>query len=544
MSIDQRRRRLLLSATAAAGASTLGIWPLPALAATGDGNAASPQPAFGFDHLIERARRLAALPYTPPRPRYDALLDELGYEVFRDIHTRKDRALWCDDGELPFVVEFFHLDNNARQPVDIHVINHDGTTRCINYDPDLFEYADPALARRLPADLGFAGLRIRDRSTDRERLAFKGASYFRSSGTLDQYGLSARGAAVDTGYDDKETFPRFSAFWLFKPRPGDDSLTICALLEGERLTGAYRMQCRLTDNVIMDIQTRLFQRAPIRRLGIAPLTSMFWFSETNSRRGPDWRPEIHDSDGLAVATGTGERIWRALDNPVHSHYSAFGDQNPRGFGLLQRDRHFDHYQDARVRFERRPGLWVEPADDWGQGHVGLLELPTDEEVYDNINVFWVPGDNGKPGQSRRFDYRLHWTAEEPDPPEVARVVATRTGRAGEPGTYESQDRLSRKFVIDFEGGALAGLDPGSDPDHKVQVHATASHGEIVNPYPKQIEGTPSWRAFFDWHGSSPPDNQPVELRCQLRRGDQVLTETWLFAYFPQPLPPRVARRDS
>jgi len=516
----------------------IGSWPLSSLAVTRDGTHKTTDSGFSFGRLVEHARELATTPYSAPEPRYDALLDELGYAVFRDIHTRRDRALWRDS-DLPFVVEFFHLDKNARQPVAIHVVDHDGAARPIDYDPDLFEYDDPELAERLPADLGFAGLRIRDRTTDRERLAFKGASYFRSSGALNQYGLSARGVAVDTGYGSDETFPRFSEYWLFKPRPGDDTITICALLEGERLTGAYRMQCRLTDNVVMDIQSRLFQRESIQRLGIAPLTSMFWFSETNARRGADWRPEIHDSDGLAMVTGSGERLWRALDNPRHSHYSAFGDDNPRGFGLLQRDRRFDHYQDPRVRFERRPSLWVEPEGDWGPGHVGLLELPTDEEVYDNVNAFWVPTDGGQKSSARHFDYRLYWSAEQPHPTPVARVVSTRTGRAGEPGTYRDQPPLARKFVIDFEGGPLADLDPDFGDDGNIQVQISASHGEIVNPYPKQVDGTPRWRVFFDWSGTSPPDNEPVELRCLLIRGDTAITETWLFAYFPEPLPPRV-----
>ena len=494
---------------------------------------------FSFDALVAHARTLAGQPYTPPPDHYEKLLDDLGYESFMGIDTRKEAALWSNS-DTPVRVEFFHLDQNAREPVDIHVVE-DGRSRHIAYDADLFSYEDPELAERLPDDLGFAGFRLVDRSGDElEWLAFKGASYFRSPGGLNQYGLSARGISVDTGYGEQEAFPRFSAYWLIKPAPGDREITICALLEGEALTGAYRLRVRRPGNVIMDIESRLFQRNAVQRLGIAPLTSMFWFSETNARRGVDWRPEIHDSDGLAMTTGKGERLWRALSNPPRVQYSAFQDQDPKGFGLLQRDRAFDHYQDPEVGFEKRPSLWVEPRGGWGAGHVGLLELPTDEEVYDNINVFWVPQDKAVAGQEWRFDYRLHWCGEEPYPPELARVVSTRTGRAGGPGTYEDQSVLARKFVIDFAGDALSDLTADDEPEPDV----TTTHGRIGNPYVQHVEDTGRWRVIFDWKGELPPDDTPVELRATLGHDGRILTETWLYAYYPQALPRRLTADED
>ncbi|MFC3102682.1 glucan biosynthesis protein [Salinisphaera aquimarina] len=535
MTINHGRRRLLVSTTALAGVSALGAWPL---LGHGADDAGDNRP-FSFDGLIAHARQLAGQPYQKPAVRHEKLLNDLGYDAFMGIHTRKKKALWAGSDQ-PFAVEFFHLDQNARQPVAIHVVEN-GQARPFAYDPELFRYDDPDVARKLPDDLGFAGFRLVDQRGDgMEWLAFKGASYFRSPGGLDQYGLSARGIAVDTGYGEDEQFPRFSAYWLIQPQTNDDSITICALLEGKDITGAYRMRCRRPGDVIMDIESHLFQRTAVRRLGIAPLTSMFWFSETNARRGIDWRPEIHDSDGLAIANGRGERIWRALDNPPRTQYSAFMDENPRGFGLLQRDRDFDHYQDADVGFERRPSLWVEPRGDWGRGHVGLLELPTDEEIYDNINAFWVPDASDAPDRSWRFDYRLSWCAEEPHPPQLARVVATRTGRAGAPGNYDKQSVLARKFVIDFEGGPLRGL----DDDSKLELRIDASHGEIVNPYTVKIKDTARWRAFFDWSGELPPADEPVGLRCAMVRGDETLTETWAFSYFPQALPRRLSSEDD
>jgi len=493
---------------------------------------------FDFKSLIERARRLAGQAYEHPEPRYSALLNDLGYDAFMGIHAAKQQALWAGSGR-PFVLEFFHLDQNAREPVNIHVVEN-GHARQVRYEHDLFRYDDPEVENKLPRDLGFAGFRLIDQRQDgHEWLAFKGASYFRSPGALDQYGLSARGTAIDTGFGDGEQFPRFSNYWLSQPAPGDGAITIYALLEGENITGAYRMVCRHPGDVAMDIETHLFQRTPLRRLGIAPLTSMFWFSETNARRGSDWRPEIHDSDGLALATGNGERIWRALGNPPHVQYSAFADHNPRGFGLLQRDRVFDHYQDADVGFEKRPSLWVEPQGDWGRGHVGLLELPTDEEVYDNVNAFWVPDNTDEPNTAWRFDYRLLWTDRAPFDADLAQVVSTRTGRAGEPGTYDKQRPTARKFVIDFEGGPLAGL----DADTELDVRVEASGGEIGNPYATRVGDSGRWHVIFDWTGDTPAKGQPVELRCLLARQDEPLTEIWTYAYFPQPLPTMQASQD-
>ncbi|MES1926406.1 glucan biosynthesis protein [Salinisphaera sp. T31B1] len=527
MTIDRGRRRLLVSTTALAGVSAFASWPPLACAA----RLTDASEAFDFDQIIDRARKAATRPYDKPEPRHTKLLDELGYDAFMGIHSRTSQALWAGEKQ-PFAVEFFHLDQNARDAVNIHVVAN-GRSRRVRYQPSLFRYDDPGVKERLPEDLGFAGFRLIDQRSDGlEWLAFKGASYFRSPGSLNQYGLSARGIAIDTGYGDGEQFPRFSDYWLVKPEAGDESITLYALLTGENITGAYRMVCSRPGEVIMDIQAHLFQRTPVRRLGVAPLTSMFWFSETNARVGTDWRPEVHDSDGLAIHTGKGQRIWRALANPPRTHYSAFSDQGPRGFGLIQRDRMFDHYQDPDVGFERRPSLWVEPNGDWGKGHIGLLELPTNEEIYDNVNAFWVPNGSESAGTAWQFDYRLLWTDRAPFPAGMARAVATRTGRAGEPGTYDQQAPTARKFVVEFDGGALGRLQAEAKPS----IHVEASHGRIVNPYLSKITDSTRWHAFFDWTGSAPADDQPVELRCYIAHDGTTLTETWTYAYFPEPLP--------
>jgi glucans biosynthesis protein len=254
---------------------------------------------------------------------------------------------------------------------------------------------------------------------------------------------------------------------------------------------------------------------------------MYWFSEIDKRMGVDWRPEVHDSDGLALWTGQGERIWRPLNNPPHVTASAFADDNPKGFGLCQRDRNFDHYLDG-VRYDRRPTLWVEPKGAWGRGAVQLIEIPTSDETMDNIVAAWVPEHAPAPGTQLDLSYRLHWLADEPYPGPLARCVATRVGEGGEPG-HDDRTPGSRKFVVEFLGGPLKTLPKGVKP----VMAAKASRGRIrdlnlIEAVPDGVAG--HWRVQFDLLGAEGTD--PVELRLQLTVGGKVVTETWNFQYHP------------
>ncbi|MEJ2347345.1 MAG: glucan biosynthesis protein D [Gammaproteobacteria bacterium] len=521
MSISRTRRRLLQSLAALAAAPLLRIDPALAASKLRLGGA---QP-FSWERLRRHARRLAARPFEPTPPRYPKLLDTITYDVYQKIRFRRRDALFAGSGD-PFPVEFFHLGRYAQQPVAIHVVEH-GRSRRVRYSPGLFQYDDTGLADKVPNDLGFAGFRVMNNGTEPgDWLAFQGASYFRSAGPLNQYGLSARGIAVDTAVPGRaEEFPRFTAFWLEESRTDPHGLTVYALLDGPSVTGAYRFRCRKQGAVVMDVRAELFQRAAIDRLGIAPLTSMYWYSETNARRGTDWRPEIHDSDGLALWTGAGERIWRPLNDPPHVQTNSFMDHDPKGFGLLQRDRNFDHYQDDGVFYNRRPSVWVEPRGKWGAGAVMLVELPTDDEIEDNIVAFWVPKKPAAKGTSWRFDYRLYWVAIEPFLPAVARVVATRLGRPGVPGQHAPRDPHGRKFVIDFTGGPLATMRQRYD----VQAVVHTSRGRVGNAHVLKVVGTDRWRASFDLHVTGA---EPVDLRCYLRLGQRTLSETWLYQFIP------------
>ena len=295
-------------------------------------------------------------------------------------------------------------------------------------------------------------------------------------------------------------------------------------MDSPSVAGAYRFDWTKDTGAVADIQAELFCRNQITRMGVAPLTSMFWFGENNRHLATDWRPEIHDTDGLAMWTGAGERIWRPLNNPPTVQTSSFADSDPKGFGLLQRDRAFYDYEDDGVFYDRRPSVWVEPQGGWGRGAVQLVEIPTDDEIHDNIVAYWVPATPVAAGSQWSFAYRLHWLADEPYPPTaVARVRHTRLGRGGIPG--QPRPAGARKFVIDFEGGpleALKKLDP-------VKPVVNASRGRIDNAYALQIVGTRNWRAFFDLYAEGP---EPVDLRLFLRLGERTLTETWLYQYIP------------
>jgi periplasmic glucans biosynthesis protein len=515
------RRRLLI----ATGVLPLlsAIDPRLAFGADPSGLRFGPPEPFDFERLKAQARALAAEPYQEPLIRHPEILETIDYDAYQQIRFDPEQALWEDHGG-PFPVQFFHLGRFSKAPVKMHEVR-EGTAREILYSAGYFDLGETGLEQQLPDDLGFAGFRVMDGHGLRtDWLAYQGASYFRTSGALDQYGLSARGLAIDTAMPWPEEFPRFTQFWLERTPEDSAHVVIYALMDSPSVAGAYRFDWTKDEGSVADIQAQLFCRKDIARMGIAPLTSMFWFGESNRHQATDWRPEIHDSDGLAIWTGAGERIWRPLNNPKIVRTSAFVDENPKGFGLLQRDRAFANYEDDGVFYDRRPSVWVEPLEPWGRGAVQLVEIPTDDEIHDNIVAYWVPEQPVTAGSEWSLAYRLHWLADEPHPPTaVARVLHTRLGRGGVPG--QPRPEGARKFVIDFAGGPLEALQKLDE----VEPVITASRGRIDNAYALQIVGTTHWRAFFDLYAEG---EELVDLRCFLTLDDRTLTETWLYQYLP------------
>ncbi|HXS05211.1 MAG TPA: glucan biosynthesis protein D [Rhizomicrobium sp.] len=526
-------RRFLLAGIVAAGLfpALPGRAQTKALPKTPPGLRLGAAHTFSFDGLKARAKKLAASAYQAQEPPAKAIIQGVDFDKVQKIRFRPEEALWRGvAGTDP--IAFFHLNRYSADPVTIFALQTDtnGQTvaREILYRPDYFDYAASGLDPAPLAKLGFAGFRVMESQTSQiDWLAFQGASYFRSSGQDGQYGASARGIAVNTALQTAEEFPRFSQFWLSGNGP---VVTIYAILEGPSLTGAYKFDCiknppQQSGNVVINVHCDLFFRADISRLGIAPLTSMYWYSENDRPKAADWRPEIHDNDGLAIFNGKGERIWRPLINPPTLQTNSFMDNNPKGFGLMQRDREFEDYQDDGAFYNKRPGIWVEPKGNWGKGSVQLVEIPTDDEIHDNIVVYWRPDAPIKSGDGLSFDYRLYWQDSEPNyPKSIARAVATRIGRGGVPGQTPPPAN-KRKFAIDWEGGILDQLQQRYDLTPVVNV----SNGKAEGAYVIKVVGTNRWRSLFD---ISIDTKTPIDLRCYLKLGDKTLTETWIYQYFP------------
>ena len=427
-----------------AAAAALGLLPAGGRAFAEDNllSFAAEKP-FSFDLLADHARRMAMQPYIETRSRDPEVLDQIDFDAHWKIKYRPEATLEVADGKAP--VRLFHLGRYFQLPVGIHVVDGD-KSRQLRYAPAVFEMPEDSPARKLPKDIGYAGLRVMAPDQKTDWLAFLGAAYFRSSGELNQFGLSARALAIDVAMPTPEEFPRFTDYFLERSTTPGHELVITCLIDSPRMTGVFRMDVGKHGPVVMDIDSRFFARDKIDRVGLAPLTSMFWFSETDRPDRVDWRPEVHDSDGLAIWTGANERIWRPLNNPSAVRTSSFSDKNPKGFGLLQRDRAFSNYEDDGVFYEKRPSVWIEPKGDWGEGEVQLVEIPTDDEIHDNIVVYWVSGKPVRKGDEIPLSYRLTWGKDEPRPAEVSAVTATRIGRGGIAGQPRPRASSSSRSI--------------------------------------------------------------------------------------------------
>ncbi len=529
---DNVDRRALLKGVAASAAA---IGPIAqALGAEPEGLQFEPPVSFSYELFKQQARERAHQPYEPPPRPAPEVLQKINYQEWGKIKYRDAFALFAN-GPGPFPVTFFHLGLIFQKAVGMHVVEG-GQSREIIYEQAYFDMPADSPARDLPAGAGFAGLRVqeaRDGDLDWRKndwVAFLGAAYFRAIGELRQYGLSARGIALDVAVDNHpEEFPDFTQFYI-ESAADDHTLTLYALMEGPSIVGAYRFLMTRGKGVIMDIESSLFVRAQVSRFGIAPVTSMYWYSETKKPEAIDWRPAVHDSDGLEMWSGNGERLWRQLNNPPRIMVSSFLDDNPRGFGIMQRDRAFDHYLDG-VYYDRRPSLWVEPqpgADGkgWGKGSIQLCEIPTDDEIHDNVVAMWVPAEPVPAGAELHLNYKLYWLADSPVPSKLGKVVATRLGRGGQPGL--PRPKGLRKFMVEFLGGPLATLPFGVKPELVVSAsRGTFGPYQLIEAVPDGVAG--HWRAQFDL---SVEGTDPVEMRAFLRSGGQPLTETWLFQYHP------------
>ncbi|SBS30568.1 Glucans biosynthesis protein D precursor [Marinomonas spartinae] len=481
--------------------------------------------AFSYAWLKGYARHLSSQPYHNHQGEVPSSLKDLSWNAYQQIRYKDSEALWRTKGSL-FHTEFFHLGRGFDTPVHMNEIKN-GKVIPIDYSPSMFDYGKSKIdAKKLSKDLGFAGFRMQF-ATDwkRDVVAFLGASYFRAVGSEMQYGLSARGLAVDTALDQPEEFPVFTNYWLEKPKPGSSTVTVYALMESKSVSGAYRFDITPGEPLKMKVDAAIYPRKSIERLGIAPLTSMYMVGENDRRTNYDWREEIHDSDGLAMHTGSGEWIWRPLTNPKNLRFNAYSDDNPKGFGLLQRDRNFDHYQDDSVFYEKRPSLWIEPIGNWGKGSVDLVEIPTLDETFDNIVAFWHPAQPIKPGQELLYSYNMYWGSHPPQHSSQARVQDTFTGIGGVIG--QKRHYYSKRFVIDFAGGDLPMIGDGS----KLKAVIHTSKGKVELESVRPINHSDKYRVMFD---VVPPDatDNPIDMQVYLDLDGKRMSETWSYQWNP------------
>jgi periplasmic glucans biosynthesis protein len=488
---------------------------------------AEPGP-FGYENVQQLARQRAAKEYRPGTQNLPTSLANLTYDQYRDIRFRPASALWR--GQALFEVQFFHRGYRVRQRVNVFEVTPEGAG-LIEYSPRLFTFGHLTKTPKLSTEVGFAGFRVhyplQTPGYKDELLVFLGASYFRVLGRNQHYGASARGLAIDTAEQSGEEFPTFTDFWLVRPQPNDRSLTIYALLDSKSVAGAYHFEVRPGEVTQVEVHCDLYPRRNIAKLGVAPLTSMFLYGEDGTgRHFDDFRPQVHDSDGLMNETGHGQWIWRPLANPRELRVNRFVDENPRGFGLVQRDRNFAHYEDVESQYQSRPSYWVQPLSNWGKGGVELVEIPSDEEIHDNMVAYWVPEQPVVAGKPLSFGYLLSAFAENPRWPPGARVV---TARSGNPAVGDNKGRFgpgARRMVIEFAGGELDGMD-GNQP---VKAELSADNGQIDALTVQRVPQTGSWRIAFV---VTPRAKKPVvDLRCYLTLYGEVLTETWVYQWTP------------
>lgn len=500
---------------------------------------ASESVEVNLDYVAQKALERAQHPFRSPRADLPKVLrqDNLDYDKYREIRFRRDRALWSADN-LPFRIEFFHPGYIYQEPVRVNEFTSTHT-QPIRFVQDFFDYGHLNIANQVPVNTGYAGFRVLyalNKPGQMDELgAFLGASYFRLLAKGLRYGQSARGLAIDCGEGDRgEEFPIFTDWWLGKPQKDDNQLHLFAILDSISCAGAYEFFIRPGETTTCSIRAILYfrntntiaavqkDRKPIKTIGLAPLTSMFWFGKDTERKFDDYRTEVHDSDGLLVHMGNGEIFWRPLDNPPVTRHQVFFAPGIKGFGLLQRERNFAAYQDLFNLYNQVPSVWVEPDGNWGEGSLHLVELTTSYEGLDNIVTFWDPKNKPAPLQPFRFGYTLHW---EGSPADIKRsenrVISTRIGP-------DSQFQGAREFVIDWAGPKFDAIPEDKPP---AAIASCSGNAHIADTLVARNPFMNSWRAIVKMV-PSPGTTDAIDLRCSLEQSNHVVGETWVYQWSP------------
>lgn len=478
---------------------------------------------FSFDTVKELAKKRSAEPYQPPPNDLPPAIKALDYGHFRTINFRAGRAFWRDSGL--FQVELFHRGYQFDRKVEVNLVDK-GIVTALSYTPELFDFGTNQLDPPTDPDFGFSGFRLHfpmNRPDYFDEFAvFQGASYFRLVGRGQQYGLSARGLAIDTASPQGEEFPIFTNFWIERPAPTATWVTVYALLDSKSVTGAFRFLLQPGTATRAKVEVELYPRLDIRKPGLAPLTSMFLQGKLANRPFTALSPETHDSDGLMARTGAGEFLWRPLVNPHTLRIASFSDASPKGFGLMQRERDFESYQDPDLRYQDRPSLWVEPEGDWAKGVVELVEIPTNDDINDNMVAYWVPETPIKAGQSFAYTYRLTSLLDDRSLIQLGKVAATRAAPPEATETGKVDRAGPQRFWVDFTDGDLPSLRAALP----VSALVSASSGKIDDIVCRKVTDS-HWRAAFIF---TPDGKKDSELRAFLRLQDETLTETWSYLW--------------
>ena len=482
---------------------------------------------FDLEDVIKKAKLLSLEPYKEQNLDLPSELAEMNYDEFKKLRYTREAGPWYHQNN-PFELQFFHLGSIYKNPVKINQII-DNKPYHIPYQSSSFTKDNKPLFFS-SSDLDYAGFRLHYplNTADYydELISFLGASYFRALGKNQKYGISARGLAIDTGVPTGEEFPVFKEFWIKRPDYRERNMTIYALLDSPRVSAAYEFFIQPGANTKIDVTAVLFPREDITKAGIAPLTSMYLFGENTKNKFFDYRPEVHDSDGLLVLNGNGEWLWRPLDNSKHLRMSSFVDKAPKGFGLMQRDRNPDHYQDLEAYYQERPSVWIEPKEGFTNGNVHLVEIPSDKEIHDNVVAFWWPEEPLKKDKTYTFKYRMNWISTEDESVfPKGKIVATYTGIGGVSGSDKDN---SVKFVIDFNGGELNKV-----KESEIRPNVTTDKGEIKNIVLQKNNFINGFRLFFDYI----PSGETAEIRASIKSIQEAtrnidLTEVWMYQYLP------------
>lgn len=467
---------------------------------------------FAHDSVIELAQQLSLKPFKEAKKAPQALSD-LDYATYSQINYQEDAAIW---GGTPtkFSVQLFAPGFLYKNLVDIDVIEN-GKSIPIALTDTSFSVPNDAIDKLLTQVGQYAGVRlhypINDDEAKDEFIMFQGASYFRTLSKGQIYGLSNRGLALNVAQPKGEEYPMFKRFWVERPSKYQTAIVVHALLDSQSVTGAYRFGIYPGAPTYIEVNATLFPRTDILHAGLAPLTSMFLYGGLDAADKQDYRPAVHNSEGLQIDRGNGERLWRPLNNPQKLQLSAFGDEDIKGFGLIQRHRNFSYYQDLDANYDKRPSAWIEPLNDWGKGQVVLIEIPSNAETNDNIVAYWEPQGGLKKDQAYTFSYRISSPNDSPQAESKARIVRHVQG---------TKPKEGKQVVIDYSNVKPQDIE-------NIVIDASISKGNIIN---RRIIANPDIKGARVFLTFNPDGANVAELRVQLRKADKPVAATWLYRW--------------